>query len=70
MIAGKIVCKTKQSLAFILLQFIEAVLVTFVPIVFLVDTLFITIIISSHLAIDVLFKYLLFSKMHVLGIQL
>ena len=60
---------------FLLWQFIEAVLVTFVAIVFVifVAIVSITIRISSHSVTEVpaiLFKYLLFSQIHVLGFQL
>ena len=63
------------SLTFLLWKFIEAVLVAFVPIVFLffVNRLFIIITISSHSfteALETFFKYLLFSEMHMLGFQL
>ena len=60
---------------FLLRQFIEAVLVTFVAILFaiFVDTISITVIFSSHSITEVsaiLFKYLLLSQIHVLGFQL
>ena len=60
MVANKIVCNV--SLNFILSQFIEAVLVTIVAIVFVffVDALSITITISSHSVTEVstiVFKY-------------
>ena len=60
---------------FSLRQFIEAVVVTFVFILFVifVDTISITVIFSSHLITEVsaiLFKYLLLSQIHVLGFQL
>ena len=63
------------SYLFLLWQFTEAVLVTFVDMVFVifVDRISITYIISSHSITEVspiLFKYLLFSQIHVLGFQL
>ena len=75
MIANKTACKIYQSLTFLLRQVIEAVLVTFVVIVFVffIDKLFITIIISSHFVNEVSatpFKYFLFSQIHVIGFQL
>ena len=71
MIANKTVCKIKQPLIFLLLQYID----TFVAIVsvFFVDTISVTDIISSHSITEVsaiIFKYLLFSQIHVLGFQL
>ena len=56
-------------------EFIKAVLVTFLVIVFtfFVDKSRITITISSHLVTEVsatLFKYLLFSQIHLLGLKL
>ena len=73
MIANKTVCKI--SLTFLLCQFIEAVLVTFVAIVFVffVDKLSMTIIISSHSVTAVsaiFFKYFLFPQIYVLRFQL
>ena len=83
MITNKTVCKIQQSLTFLQQQFIDAVVVTFVAMVlifvvtiafvFYVDTISITITISSHLVTEVsatLFKYLLFSQIYVLGFQL
>ena len=57
---------------FLLKQFIVAELLTFVAAVFafFVDTISVTIIISSHSVTKVaaiLFKYLLFPKIHALG---
>ena len=62
----------EQSLTFLLWQFIEAVLIAFVVIafIFFVGKSSITNTISSHSFTEVsatLFKYLLFSKIHVLG---
>ena len=64
-----------KVISYILLwKFIEAVLVTFLGIAFVIfaDRLSITIIISSHSATGVssiLFIYFLFSQIHVLGFQ-
>ena len=60
---------------FLLRKFIKAVLKAFVDIIFVffVDILSIPIIISSHFVNEVtvtLFKYLLFSQIHVLGFQI
>ena len=75
MIDNKTVWKINQSLAFLLWKFIEAVLVTFVAVVFgfFVDILSIAIIISAHSVTEVsaiFFKYLLFSQIYVLEFQL
>ena len=61
-----------NKLTFLLKQFIVAELLTFIAtiFVFFVETISITIMISSHSVTKVaaiLFKYLLFSKIHVLG---
>ena len=67
------------ALTFLQWKFIEAALVTFVTIVFVIlffcffDKLSITITISSQSVTEVsatLIKYLLFSQIHVLGFQL
>ena len=74
MITNKTVCKIYQSilyLTFLLLQFIDAFL-AIVSVIF-VDTISITDILSSHAITEVsviLFKYLLFAQIHVLGSQL
>ena len=65
MINKKTPCKILQSLTFLLWQFIETVLVTFLAIisVVFVDIVSITVIISSYSITEVsaiLFKYLLF----------
>ena len=65
MINKKTPCKILQSLTFLLWQFIETVLVTFLAIIFVVfvDIVSITVIISSYSITEVsaiLFKYLLF----------
>ena len=75
MIANKTVCKIYQCLTFLLCQFIEAALVTFVAIVFVffASKLSKAITISSQSVTEVpvkLFRYLLFSQTHVLGFQL
>ena len=83
MIANKTVCEIKQSLTFLLPQLIEAVLIKFVAIVFIIlsyntvqyvyHTIFIKFIISPHSINEVsaiLFKNLLLSQIHVLGFQL
>ena len=62
----------KNKLTFLLTQFTVAELLTFVATVFafFVDTISVTIIFSSHSGTKVpaiLFKYLLFPKIHVLG---
>ena len=72
MITNETICKIKQSLTFLLCEFIETVLVTFTAIVFVffVAVVSIKIIISSHSVPEVsviLFKYFLFSKIYVLG---
>ena len=77
-ITNKIVCIWQlffSYVTFLSSEFIETVLVTFFDVVFVafVDMLLATFIISS-LAITALsttlFKYLLFSQIHVLGFQL
>ena len=74
-ITNKIVCQIEQSVAFLLWQFIEAVLITSFAIVFVffVDVISITITILSYLVTEAsatIFKYLEFSQIHVLGFQL
>ena len=71
----KLYAKYRNLLLFLLWEFIEEVLVTFVAIVFFffVDTISATNTVSSHSVAEVLailFKYLPFSQTNVLGLQL
>ena len=68
----KLYPKCSNLLLFWPCQFIEAIFVIFVAIVFVLfdDKLSMTIIVSSHVVSEILFKYLLFSKIHVLGFRL
>ena len=71
----KLYAKYRNLLLFLLWEFIEEVLVTFVAIVFFffVDTISATNTVSSYSVAEVLailFKYLLFSQTNVLGLQL
>ena len=78
MVTNKNVCKIKQSilyLIFSLSEFINTISMIFADIAFvtIVDRPSIMLIISSQIITEsstILFKYLLFSQIHVLGFQL
>ena len=78
MVTNKNVRKLKQSilyLTFLSSDFFDTIHVAFVDTVFVtfVDTLSVTFIISSHSITElsaILFQYLLFPQIHVLGFQL